>query len=113
MQNLVSEYILTMSSCEIAELTEKHHRHVLRDIESMLIELAEDPEGYAHFWTPHKTVNNTGNSYLTVTIPNVCLPAIALFTVCALSNAGMTSKNWQANQHCRKTTSQHWKGFVE
>ncbi|WP_074013455.1 Rha family transcriptional regulator [Candidatus Sodalis sp. SoCistrobi] len=53
MQNLVSEHILTMSSREIAELTEKHHHHVLRDdIESMIVDLGEDPEEYVHFWAP-------------------------------------------------------------
>lgn len=50
MQNLVSEHILTMSSREIAELTGKHHQHVLHDIESMIVDLGEDPEEYVHFW---------------------------------------------------------------
>lgn len=43
--------ITTMSSREIAELTGKEHRHVLRDIEIMLKELDLNKEGYAHTWT--------------------------------------------------------------
>lgn len=34
----------TMSSLEIAELTEKRHDHVLRDIEKMFLELEYTPD---------------------------------------------------------------------
>lgn len=42
---------ITMSSREIAELCEKEHRHVTRDIETMFSQLDIPSEGYAHFWT--------------------------------------------------------------
>lgn len=42
---------VTMSSREIAELCEKEHRHVTRDIEAMFSQLNIHAEGYAHFWT--------------------------------------------------------------
>lgn len=47
----IGETVATMSSREIAELTGKEHRHVLRDIEVMLKELDLNKEGYAHSWT--------------------------------------------------------------
>lgn len=40
-----------MSSREIAELCEKEHRHVTRDIEAMFSQLDIPAEGYAHFGT--------------------------------------------------------------
>lgn len=42
---------LTMSSREIAELCEKEHRHVARDIEVMFEQLEINPKGYVQIWT--------------------------------------------------------------
>lgn len=47
----LAQQVKTMTSREIAELTEKEHRHVLRDIETMFDQLEIAPEGYAHKWT--------------------------------------------------------------
>jgi phage regulator Rha-like protein len=41
----------TMSSREIAELTEKEHKHVLRDVRVMLDQLEYKGPGLVHFWT--------------------------------------------------------------
>ena len=43
--------VATMTSREIAELTGKEHRHVLRDVDVMLDELGVDKGGYAQTWT--------------------------------------------------------------
>lgn len=40
-----------MTSRDIAELTGKEHRHVMRDIDVMFAQLAMDAEGYVQNWT--------------------------------------------------------------
>lgn len=41
----------TMSTREIAELTDKEHKHVLRDVRVMLDQLEYKGPGLVHFWT--------------------------------------------------------------
>ncbi|MGX8943202.1 Rha family transcriptional regulator [Symbiopectobacterium sp. Eva_TO] len=48
MQNLTIAQALTMSSREIAELTEKRHPDVKRDIERMIFDLQGDVSKFAH-----------------------------------------------------------------
>ncbi len=51
-----------MSSREIAELTEKQHQHVRRDIEHMMSELGKDASKYGHTYLD--SMNRKQNEYL-------------------------------------------------
>lgn len=69
---------LTMSSREIAELCEKEHRHVARDIEVMFEQLEIDTKGYAQIWTHPQN----GQSYREFLLPkDLTLTLVAGYNV--------------------------------
>ncbi|BBI91637.1 putative phage regulatory protein [Serratia symbiotica str. Tucson] len=71
MQNLVSEHILTMSSREIADLTDKLHKNVKRDIEKMLIDLNVDALSFEHIYSD--SMNRQQTEYLLDRDHTICL----------------------------------------
>ena len=62
MNQLINQSIKTMSSREIAELTGKEHKHVMRDCLNMFNELDLNHIGYAQNWT-HPQNNQTYTEY--------------------------------------------------
>jgi phage regulator Rha-like protein len=56
--NLTGE--LTMSSVEVADLTGKQHKHVLRDIETVLRQLEKDGSNLSHGFKPGDYVAGNG-----------------------------------------------------
>lgn len=61
--NQLTVPVLTMSSRDIAELTDKEHKHVLRDCLTMFEQLGLDHMGYAQNWT-HPQNSQTYIEYL-------------------------------------------------
>lgn len=62
MSNLILSNALTMSSREIAQLTNKEHKNVKRDIEKMLIDLKKDALTFERIYTD--TMNRKQTEYL-------------------------------------------------
>lgn len=60
--SLLSVNRATMSSREIAELTQKHHRHVKRDIEIMFSALEKDAPSFGHIYLD--SMNREQTEYL-------------------------------------------------
>lgn len=60
--SIVVQQQLTMSSREIAALTEKQHQHVKRDVERMLAELGEDASNFGRIY--FDSLNREQNEYL-------------------------------------------------
>ncbi|AWM80514.1 phage antirepressor protein [Gammaproteobacteria bacterium ESL0073] len=62
MNKLILNENVTMSSREIAFLTDKQHQHVKRDIEKMMLELKKDASIFGHIYTD--TMNRKQTEYL-------------------------------------------------